>query len=448
MMNFFSKKKVVISTAIIGGIFLALVTVQYNSWVSASTKDIYKDLEIFANVLNIIQNNYVDEVDSQTVVAGAIKGMLDALDPHSSFLKPEDFKELQVETKGEFTGIGIEITMKDGVLTVVSPIEETPAFEKGIKAGDKIIKIDKDLTKDLTLVEAVKKLRGPKGSSVTISIYREGWSELKDITIVRDVIPIHSVKAKTLEPGYAYIRVTNFQTQTSKDLEKALHDLPKEGEIKGLVLDLRNNPGGLLEQAVKVSDIFLDEGLIVYTKGRIKDQNLTFSAHRDGKEFKFPIVVLVNEGTASASEIVAGALQDHKRALILGAQTFGKGSVQTIIPMENGSGLRLTTARYYTPNGISIQAKGITPDVVVPSRLAYAPPEDEKDEKAWYLKEKDLKRHITNGEEESKPTDEPAKKEGAAEPEGINNKQLAKDAQLNTALLLLKGLNVFSVDKK
>lgn len=425
--------------------------------VAAKTQDAYKNLETFSNVLSIVQQSYVEDIDTEKAIEGAIKGMLTSLDPHSSYMKPDDYKELQVETKGSFTGIGIEITMKDNILTVVSPIEGTPASKEGLKAGDKIVKIEGELTQDMTLMEAVKKLRGPKGSPVTISIHRKGWTELKDITITRDVIPIHSVKSKMLEPGYGYIRIINFQSQTTPDFAKALTDLGKEGEMKGLVIDLRNNPGGLLDQAIKIADIFLEQGVIVSTQGRIKAQNDVAEAHADNGKYKFPIVVLVNEGSASASEIVAGALQDHKRALILGAQTFGKGSVQTIIPLNNGAGLRLTTARYYTPNGTSIQATGITPDVIVPSDapgLEPAAKEGEDPKKPNFLREKDLKHHITNGTKEEKADDaagegegeEPVKKEEKSDEQGEKDKQLAElrnDAQLFTALTVLKGVNVF-----
>lgn len=412
---------------------------------AAEMQDTYKNLEIFSDVLSIIQQNYVEEVNTQEIIEGAIKGMLAALDPHSSFLRPEDFKELQVETKGSFSGIGIEITVKDDVLTVVSPIEDTPAFKKGIKAGDKIIKINGESTKDMTLMEAVKRLRGVKGSEVTITIHREGWNELKDFTIVRDVIPLHSVRSKELEPGYGYIRITNFQAKTTQDLKKALDDLNKSGEIHGLILDLRNNPGGLLEQSVKVADLFLDGGVIVSTRGRLKDQNMEFTAHALGKSRHFPMVVLVNGGSASASEIVAGALQDHKRALILGTQTFGKGSVQTIIPMNDGAGLRLTTARYYTPNGTSIQAKGITPDVIVTSGPTAEDGKDKKTRKPQFLREKDLKHHLENGDgTDNEPEDmEDSDTNGADEDTGAKlQEQLDKDRQLNTALIILKSLNI------
>ncbi len=273
-----------------------------------------------------------------------------------------------METKGSFTGIGIEVTIQDGILTVVSPIEGAPAYKKGLKAGDKILKIGDESTKDMDLMEAVKKLRGPKGTKVTISVFREGWTELQEFTIVRDLIPLQSIKSKMLDPDYAYVRITNFQAKTTRDLDDALKALADKNKIKGLILDLRNNPGGLLDQAVRVSDLFLRKGVIVSTKGRIAEQNEEYSAHPTGDLFDYPMIVLVNEGTASASEIVAGALQGNKRALILGAQTFGKGSVQTIIPMPDGAGIRLTTALYYTPDGTSIQAKGITPDIVVAVR--------------------------------------------------------------------------------
>ncbi|MFC1513079.1 S41 family peptidase [Thermodesulfobacteriota bacterium] len=419
--------------------------------ISARTQDTYKNLEIFADVLNIIQKNYVEDVDTQQVIEGAIRGMLTTLDPHSSYMKPDDFKELQVETKGSFSGIGIEITMKDNILTVVSPIEGTPAFKQGLQAGDKIVKIENEPTNDMSLMQAVKKLRGVKGSKVTISIHRKGWSDLKDVTIIRDVIPIHSVRSQVLEPGYGYARITSFQSKTARDLKKALEELTEDAKLEGLILDLRNNPGGLLDQAVQVSDLFVDEGVIVSTEGRIKEQNMIFEAHADkDNHFDFPMVILVNEGSASASEIVAGALKDHKRALILGAQTFGKGSVQTIIPMADGAGLRLTTARYFTPSGTSIQATGITPDILVATVIPNS--EDKKTDdiqkQPKFLREKDLKHHIENGngtekdtEKDSKKSNGDAKKKEATK--NIIDEKLQKDRQLNTALMLLKGVNVF-----
>jgi len=413
-------------------------------------QETYKNLEVFSDVLSIVQQNYVENIDTQEAIEGAIKGMLSSLDPHSSYLKPDDFKELQVETKGSFSGIGIEITIRDDMLTVVSPIEDTPAFKAGIQAGDRIIKIEDDSTKDMSLIEAVKKLRGPKGSKVTISIHREGWTDLQEFTIIRDVIPIYSVRSNFLEKGYGYVRITNFQRNTSQDLQDAINELLQENKLKGLILDLRNNPGGLLDSSVKVADLFLDEGIIVSTKGRLQDQNMEFSAHSGGPEYDFPIVVLINGGTASASEIVAGALQDHKRALILGSQSFGKGSVQTIIPMNDGAGLRLTTARYYTPNGISIQATGITPDVLVPAVESTKDDNDRTQMK--FLREKDLRHHLENGgtlesdsdKTETQPIDDSGPIPDKATIDEKTKEILKSDNQLNTALLVLKSLHVLS----
>jgi carboxyl-terminal processing protease len=420
--------------------------------VSASSDDTmaetYKNLETFSNVLSIVQQDYVEEIDTQETIEGAIKGMLSSLDPHSSYLKPDDFKELQVETKGSFSGIGIEITIKDDMLTVVSPIEDTPAFKAGIQAGDRILKIEGESTNDMSLFDAVKKLRGIKGSEVSISIHREGWTELHEFTLVRDVIPIHSVRAKILEPGYGYIRITNFQRDTSQALQNSIIELLQQGPLQGLILDLRNNPGGLLDSSVKVSDIFLDEGIIVSTKGRLKDQNMEFSAHSSYPHYDFPMVILINGGTASASEIVAGALQDHNRALILGTQSFGKGSVQTVIPLGDGTGLRLTTARYYTPNGTSIQARGITPDVLVPKTPAA---EDEPPEgPTEFFREKDLRHHLENGNN-LPAADELVEPPTIEESHLISDRvtlddktkeQLQDDYQLVTGLLVLKSMNM------
>ncbi|MBU0483884.1 MAG: S41 family peptidase [Proteobacteria bacterium] len=446
--------KIIMLAVVITVPILSLILWGNNTGVAAKTQDTYKSLEIFSNVLSIIQKNYVENVETTEVLQGAIKGMLASLDPHSSYMKPDDFKELKLETKGSFTGIGIEITTKDSILTVVSPIEGTPGFNKGLKAGDKIIKIEDEPTKDMSLMEAVKKLRGEKGTEVTISIHREGWTQLKRITIVRDVIPLHSVKSRLLEPGYAYIRITNFQSKTTNDFISALEELAKIGPIKGLIMDLRNNPGGLLAQSVKLADVFIDEGVIVSTKGRVTEQNTVYEARKDDTPHNFPIAILVNEGSASASEIVAGALQDHNKALIVGVQTFGKGSVQTIIPMSNGAGLRLTTARYYTPKGISIQAKGITPDIYVENHPIADTPEENGDNEPRFLREKDLKQHLTNGnapkkeDKEIKDTlieeDTPDDKESDEEKALKIKKELERDQQLNTGLMLLKGLNVFN----
>ncbi len=399
----------------------------------------YQDLETFANVLTLLQQHYVEKINTNEVMIGAINGMLTSLDPHSSYLQPDDFKELQEETKGSFSGIGIEITIRDGILTAVSPIEGTPAFEQGIKAGDQIVRVNGESTKDLTLMEAVKRLRGKKGTEVTITIHRPGWQELKDFTLVRDDIPLHSVTSMDLEEGISYIRISNFQGTTTRDARKALKKRIKKGPLAGIVLDLRDNPGGLLDQAVKISDIFLDEGIIVSTRGRDADQDMVFEAHRGSDTFMFPMVVLVNEGSASASEIVAGALQDHGRGIIIGTETFGKGSVQTIIPMPSGAGIRLTTARYYTPSGDSIQETGITPDVLVPFQEPVETTAEKKN--PWNnIREKDLPRHFTNGDKKKDQQQEVDKQED--EEVKKVRQRLARDNQLRTALIILKSLNI------
>ena len=325
----------------------------------------YENLKIFTEVLSYVEANYVQEVESEKLIYGAIRGMLRSLDTHSSFMPPAVYREMQVETEGKFGGLGIEITIRDDILTVVSPIEGTPAFRAGIQAGDKIVTVNGEPTKDLSLIEAVKQLRGPVDTSVTIGIMREGFTEPKDFTLTRAIVQIKSVRWKKLPDAIGYVKLRSFHKTSSDELEDALQDL-EEQNITALVLDLRNNPGGLLEQAISVTDEFIKSGqLIVYTKGRLASQNMKGFSKRDTTHMTYPIVILVNGGSASASEIVAGALQDLNRATIVGTQTFGKGSVQTIIPLSDGSGLRLTTAKYYTPKGREIHGKGITPDVVV-----------------------------------------------------------------------------------
>ena len=325
----------------------------------------YEQLRLFTEVLSIVQNQYVDEVPPKELIYSAIKGTLRGLDPHSSFLDPENYKEMQVETSGSFGGLGIEITLRDDILTVVSPIEGTPAYRMGIQPGDRIVKIDGLVTKDMQLSDAVKRMRGKPGTKVTISIVREGMTEPKDVDIVREQIRVHSVRTHDLGDGIAYIKLRQFQEQSSHDLEQSLDKFAKDG-MKALVLDLRNNPGGLLTAAVEVTEKFIDDGkMVVYTEGRVRNQNMKFTAHSKKAYASLPMVVLVNQGSASASEIVAGALQDYGRAMVVGTQSFGKGSVQTIIPLSDGSGLRLTTAKYFTPKGRSIHGKGITPDIVV-----------------------------------------------------------------------------------
>jgi carboxyl-terminal processing protease len=420
--------------------------------VSAVGRQDYESLESFSNILSIVKKNYVEDVETKTLVNGAINGMLNSLDPHSAFLTPELYKDLQSDTQGRFGGLGIEITVKGGILTVVSPIEDTPAFKAGIKPGDQIFKIEDEFTKDMSLVDAVKKMRGLKGTKINLTIKREGVADLLDFSMVRDVIRVQSVKSRTLEPGYGYIRLAQFQERSDRDMQRALEKLAAEkGGIKGLVLDLRNNPGGLLNQAVRVSDMFLDSGLIVYTEGRIESQKQKFFAQKDGTWQEFPIVVLVNGGSASASEIVAGALQDHKRAVVLGTKTFGKGSVQTILPLDDNSALRLTTARYFTPKGRSIQATGIVPDIIVENVPLQDGKPDER--KRPSVREENLPGHLNNPQQNSNTQQEQIDKEkekqipssGPTGDETIDN-----DQQLKRALDLLKSWDVFKqvVQKK
>jgi carboxyl-terminal processing protease len=399
----------------------------------------YDSIELFTDVLAIVKKSYVEEVDTKKLVYGAINGMLSSLDPHSSFMPPEMYKEMKIDTKGSFGGLGIEITIKDGILTVISPIEDTPAFKAGIKPGDQILKIEDHWTKDMSIMDAVKRMRGPKGSKVTITVTREGFDKPRDFSLTRDIIQVKSVKYKPLDDGYAYVRVAQFQEKTDEDLAKALAQMKKDnnGTIRGLVLDLRNDPGGLLDQAVKVADHFIADGLIVYTEGREKDSKMRFSATNDGKEPNYPMVVLINSGSASASEIVAGALQDHKRAVVMGTQSFGKGSVQTIIPLSDDSGLRLTTARYFTPSGRSIQAKGITPDIIV-ERLDLTTPEKKE---GMHIREKDLENHFESKDEAS-PS---AGKSKEKLPNYKTDEQLKGDYQLLRALDLLKAWEIMKV---
>mgnify|MGYP000481935258 CR=1 FL=1 len=407
-----------------------------NGSVAALDKSLYKDIKTFNEVFDMVKKNYVEEVDSTTLIQGAINGMIRSLDPHSSYMTPELYKEMEVETQGQFGGIGIEITILKDMLTVVSPIEGTPAFAAGVKPGDQIIRIDGKSTKDITTMEAVKKLRGPKNTKVTITIMREGIASPQDIVLTRAIIKVKSVRYKIFEDGIAYVRIASFHERTSDDVRKALRDLnDKVRPMKGLVLDLRNDPGGLLLQAIEVADMFLSSGVIVSTRGRTKNMETKSVARNDMNEITCPIVVLVNEGTASAAEIVAGALQDNGRALVVGTQTFGKASVQTIIALEDGSALKLTTGRYYTPSGRSIQAEGITPDIVV----KYAIPSEEtvsEWERERYPREKDLKGHIKPAKKDKTKDDKIKNKEI------VDSADLALDNQLKTAVDILKGWNI------
>jgi carboxyl-terminal processing protease len=422
------KARVVVSsifvTIFILGFLIGVGAQNRRTVLGGESKEIYEYLKTFTDAIDLVKKNSVEEVKDKDIIYNALKGVLESLDPHSSFLTPEMYKDMQTETKGEFGGIGIEITIKDGFPSVISAIEDTPAFKAGLKSGDLIIKIDGKLTKNMSLTDVVKLIRGAKGKPVILSIMRDGFTAPKDYTVVRDTIQVKSVKYRMLDQSYGYVRIAQFQERTARDLDNAFKELEKssKGNLKGVILDLRNDPGGLLEQAVEVSDRFLDDGLIVYIEGRKKDENrMKFFAHK-GEGFNGPLVVLVNEGSASASEIVAGALQDHRRAIIVGAKTFGKGSVQTVFPLSDGSAVRLTTAKYYTPKGRSIQAEGITPDIVVDSNMM------RNKERVTPIKEKDLVEQKTDSEKTTK------------KPEEQENKNIdADDFQLQMGLQILKG---------
>jgi len=460
-------------------IILSLVFgISLTSKVLATQSNTYEKLKILSEVLYLIQTNYVEEVNTQDLIYGAINGMLKVLDPHSSFMPPDVYQEMQVETKGSFGGLGIQIAVKDNQLVVIAPIEDTPADRAGIQAGDKIVKIESKSTKDMTLMEAVKILRGPKGTKVTLTIMRDGFDSPKEFVLTRDIIEIKSVTWKVLEGNIGYVKLRQFQENTAEELEIALDKLEESG-IKAMVLDLRNDPGGLLNAAVDVADKFLEKGkLIVYTKGRAKNQDMRFVARQGATHPYHPLVVLVNHGSASASEIVAGAIQDHGRGLIVGTKTFGKGSVQSVVPLTDNSGLRLTTAKYYTPNGRTIHEKGIIPDVIV--ELPKAGQDSEEAALEALSKEKSKEKP---GKEKSEPTDKEksspsqtpekesqpeSKKETPADnvqqkssetgettgektegKEEVVKKdpELEKDVQLQRAVDILKGIMIFEKQK-
>ncbi len=396
---------------------------------AASETSAYSELRAFSEVLSLVEENYVNKVDAKKLIRGAIRGMLRTLDPHTTYLNPEFFKEMQVETTGRFGGLGVEISIRDGVLTVVTPIEDTPAYKAGVQAGDQIILIEEEPTKDLLLQEIVKKLRGKPGTKVKITVRRKGEKEPIPFTITRQIIRIKSVRSRMLEDDIAYIRVRSFQNGTGREVKDALSSLEGEG-AKALVLDLRNNPGGLLSQAVSVSDIFLKAGsLIVYTKGRMTDQEHRFTSTHEVPGGEIPMAVLVNAGSASASEIVAGALQDLERAKLIGVKTFGKGSVQTVVPLSDGSGLRLTTALYFTPKGRRIQGEGIEPDIVSEVERGSGP--------MRAVREKDLPGHLPGeAEKEAEKEDKGAGDAQAGPAKSPDEEQ--KDTQLERAVKYLK----------
>ncbi len=390
------------------------------------------ELRVFAEAFDRVSSAYVEEIDDRTLLENAIKGMLSQLDPHSAYLDRSSFSDLQETTTGNYGGLGLEVGMDDGFVKVIAPMDDTPAAKAGIEPGDLIIEINDVPVKGMSLTEAIEGMRGEAGSEVKLTIVREGNSFPKELVLIREIIQVASVRQRLLEDGYGYLRIAQFQSKTGAEVEKAVEKLSEEGRLSGLIIDLRNNPGGVLQSAVEVSDVFVSEGLLVYTTGRLSNADLRFNATTPDATGGVPIVVLVNEGTASASEIVAGALQDHNRAVIMGTNTFGKGSVQTILPLNNEKAIKLTTALYFTPNGRSIQAEGIVPDIWVDrskvTKLKGNP---------WRIKEKDLPGHLANGNGEN------------ARQESSNNVELAtQDYQLNEALSLLKGLNILARKSK
>ncbi len=406
-----------LSVLAIGALLVSQVSLKQ---VRADEED-YEKLKIFTEVYEIVRKNYVEEVEPKKLIYSAIRGMLRSLDPHSGFMPPEAYKEMKIDTKGEFGGLGIQIGIRKGVLTIIAPIEDTPAWRAGLKAGDKILKVDGEPTSEMTLLEAVNKMRGPKGTKVTLTIMREGWEEPRDFTITRDIIRIKSVKYKVVDEGIGYVKITQFQEKTAVELESALRELDKEG-VDSLILDLRNNPGGLLISAVEVAEQFLPpERLVVYIKDRSGKKQEYYTRGRRPR-YDWPMVVLVNNGSASASEIVAGALKDWDRAVLIGTKTFGKGSVQSVIPLSDGSGLRLTTAKYYTPKGVSIHATGIEPDIEVK------------------LPVKEGKGHPVIREEDLEKKGTIEKKERELVPIEIKEEE---DTQLQRAIDLLKSWRVF-----
>lgn len=444
-----SIKKTIIATSLTLGLtlnFYAAEELENSSSVTDRPEIPLEHLQNFANVINSIKTHYVEPVDDKELFENAIRGMLSGLDPHSSYLDKSDFDDLKTVTSGKFGGLGIEVTMEDGFVKVVSPIDDTPAFKAGLKAGDLIIKIDKTPVKGLTLKQAVDLMRGKPGSDIKLMIVRAGETTPLDFNITRDIIKIVSVKSEIIEDNYGYIRISQFQSTTAENVEKAVNKLKGEAKnrkLNGIVLDLRNNPGGVLSGAIKVSDIFLDHlqmqdnSVIVSTKGRIKEIESNAYARTEDITGGIPIVVLVNNGSASASEIVAGALQDHKRAIIMGTPTFGKGSVQTVLPLSSDQGIKLTTALYYTPSGKSIQATGIVPDVLVEDLVVQS-----EEKKFKMTTEADLKDHLANGNGESDDNKKVSSKKDSKDDE--KDKLAEKDYQLNQAINLLKGLGVLS----
>ena len=387
-----------------------------------------EDLRTFADVYNQIRVGYVEDIEDSTLLEYAIQGMLMGLDPHSVYLTKDDYEDLQDATSGEFTGLGLEVGMEDGYVKIIAPIDGSPAAEAGLQSGDVILKLGKVPVKGMSLNEAIDRMRGPAGSDITLSIGRPGESQPFDVTLVRDVIKVASVRQRWLEPGYGYIRIAQFQTSTGADVTRALKKLKDEQALKGLVLDLRNNPGGVLRASVDVAGLFMDGGTVVYTEGRLPNSDMNFDAKAVDSTDGTPLVVLINSGSASASEIVAGALQDHKRAVIMGTRSFGKGSVQTVLPISESRAVKLTTALYFTPNGRSIQAEGIEPDILVERAQVTAY------NNARRITEADLSGHLNN-----------AGGNGERKNKNPSSGLLSRDNQLYEALTLLKGINVLGM---
>ncbi len=397
----------------------------------AGREDHFEALKRFSQILDMVEGHYVKPVSKKELIDNSIKGMLEELDPHSTYLSPEDFKEMQTETEGKFSGIGIEISPDKGGILVVSPIEDTPAYKAGLMAGDLILEIDGEPTQDMSIMDAVKRIRGEKGTTVRLLILHKESNKPEEVAIVRATIPIVNVKTRSLEDGYLYLRLTKFQESSTRNLREAVAEYQKDHDLKGIVFDLRNNPGGLLSQAVSVADTFIEKGTIVYIQGKDEADRKDFYATKNDDEVDVPMVTLINAGSASASEIVAGALQDHNRSLLVGERSFGKGSVQNIIPLSDGSGIKLTTALYYTPSGRSIQAKGIAPDLRIPF-VAAEKDDDNVMRSRFTVREKDLSGHLENGQKDKK-----AKKDLDAEKA---KDMLARDNQLRMALELVKSL--------
>jgi carboxyl-terminal processing protease len=420
-------RKKILSVLIIFSVIFVVTSIAVSEIDKKKKDDLFKQVELFSDSLAIIQADYVDEVSNKDLIYGALKGMLSSLDPHSQFLDPDTYNELKVDTEGKFGGIGIEITVKDGLLTIITPIEDTPAWKAGIKAGDRIVKINNELTRDITLTDAVKKMRGLAGEAVNLTILRESEKKIIEFKIVRDIIKIKDIKdSRILEDGIGYIRLIEFRENTPEDFAVAFNKLNKEG-MNALIIDLRNNPGGLLDVAVRVAEKFVDHNkLIVYTKGRKQSQNLEFVSRESKPFLDLPLAILINEGSASGSEIVAGCLQDYKRAIIVGTKSFGKGFVQTVIPLGDGSALRLTTSRYFTPLGRQIQSKGVVPDINIEDGLIKK--EDHPGKEA--NKAKDIFEQLEN---------KPEEKTGQA----ASAEDYKSDNQLMRAVDVLKAIKIY-----